>query len=234
MAILEYMKNNRSLCELLSDIPNEELNNVEIRIFEPGELLIKSGTYPDKMYIVIDGICNVLRDLDNGNIYNVYQIKGADIIGVSEILSGRDKYVASIEAKVKTTVGIVKRETFLKWIDEYKGVSIKILLRISDRLHRTVALLTEYTNNPSYYSLVSFLINSCTFYKGVNKSDINPIRIYETRQEIAEKVGVNIRTVNRVIKDLKEKSLVSINKGKIFIDNKQLDKLEEIKANFHF
>lgn len=118
MAILEYMKNNPSLCELLSDIPKEELNKIEIEIYEPGKLLIKSGTYSDRMYVVIEGICNVLRDLDNGNRYNVYQIKGADIIGVSEILSGRDKYIASIEAKVKSIVGIVKRETFLKWIND--------------------------------------------------------------------------------------------------------------------
>ena len=57
------------------------------------------------------------------------------------------------------------------------------------------------------------------------KGDICILKI--TRQQIAEETGLSVRTVNRVIKKLKEQDLLKVKKQKIIITEKQYNSMVE-------
>lgn len=220
------MKTNLDLHNLLKSIPDKELENITIKTLNPETIIIKKGAYPDQVFIVIEGVCSILKELNNGNIYNIYKIKGVDIIGFSEILNNKDAYIASVETRINTTVGIIPREVFLKWITQYNQFTIDILLKVSSRLHTVVNTLTEFSTNSAYFNVISYLIDYCHSYKDQGGLIGNYIKIEESRHKIAEKIGVNIRTVNRIVKELKEEDLIRIFKGKIYISETQLKLLE--------
>ena len=53
-------------------------------------------------------------------------------------------------------------------------------------------------------------------------------KILKRREEIAKEIGISIRTVNRAICALKEDKVVSIEKGKIIINEKQYAELLDL------
>ena len=62
------------------------------------------------------------------------------------------------------------------------------------------------------------------YYK--NKAGVqNVLQINKTRQQMSDEIGVSIKTVNRSIKKLKEENLISLTKGKIYINQSQYLKL---------
>ena len=58
--------------------------------------------------------------------------------------------------------------------------------------------------------------------------DNDYVLINEKRQQIADEMGMSIKTVNRGIKKLKEDNLITIIKGKIYIDKNQYLKMIRI------
>ena len=50
-------------------------------------------------------------------------------------------------------------------------------------------------------------------------------RISDTREELAEACGVSVRTINRAITALKGEGLIAVDRGKIVVQQEQLEQL---------
>ena len=83
----------------------------------------------------------------------------------------------------------------------------------------------------SNYSLISTIINVVDNITGGKTAENFNIRLKNTRKELGERIGLNERTINRLLQKLKNENLISINSGKIYINNFQLQKLKELKEN---
>ena len=57
------------------------------------------------------------------------------------------------------------------------------------------------------------------------------MKIKKTQEEIAERLGVDKRTVQRSIKDLKEEEMISLESGKILISEAHYFRMKEYEQD---
>jgi len=228
MNIKDHMENNTEITDLLDSIPDDELNSIIIENYKTGEILIKKGTMPEKVFILLSGLVDVVIDTREGTTFNSYKIIPVDIFGVSEIISKElEPYIATIIAHVDCVVGILDKDTFLSWLNTYNRFCFVAMSMINTRLHNAINQYVDLTNKSTHYKTLYYLVNCYDYYVQAYSTKSNKIKFLETRAEMADKIGANIRSVNRSLQQFKKQGLINVTKGKIEIDDSQINKLRE-------
>lgn len=225
------------LFEVLKEIPKSEIeNNIEIIKYNKGDIIIEKERHGNELFIILEGVCNVIRQFETGISVIFYRVTNYDVIGFNELIGEHSRMrEANVIAQTNVVVVCIERNTFLKWCSSYPTFSISICSRIIARLHETIKLFAECNSYPIYLSVVSYLLFAYAFYLRQNifstgdNSIVKTVKINETRREMAELIGVDVRSINRVIESLKNSEVITIIKGKINIDKCQYEKLMNIK-----
>lgn len=194
-------------------------------VYEPNSVIISRGDFPNYVYFVKKGIAVGLRDYEDGNEYYYFQVdKTNGNIGLLEIMSRRERYIATITCLTKVTA--VRIESALVY--QLIMSNISLLRRCSMLLAED--LYSRSGNDGIFYQ-----------YKGIDRVRYYLIRYYENSKnsrvmgsiyindyykDIANQIGVSIRTVGRSIKQLKELNEITISNRKLTMSKRQYIKMK--------
>ncbi|MEC1376835.1 Crp/Fnr family transcriptional regulator [Heyndrickxia oleronia] len=195
-------------------------------VFEPNSVIISRGDFPNYVYFIKDGIAMGLRDYEDGSDYSYFQVdKTNGNIGLLEIMSRREQYIATITCLTKVTA--VRIESALVY--QLIMSDISLLRRCSVLLAEDLYISSG--NDGIFYQ-----------YKGIDRVRYFLIRYYErnsnknslTRsiyiddqyKDIASQIGLSIRTVGRSIKQLKELNEISSSNRKLTMSKQQYIKMK--------
>lgn len=219
-----------SLMPFLSELSSEELATIEIATYKANEELISKGDSDSNLFIIIDGICDVMRELDTGISICNYKLSSLDIVGFSELISPSPIRIATIVARTDVITARISKEHVLEWFGKYSQFTVGITTNIITRLHYALAIASECTSHSLRTNIISYLIHSYTVYLKVYAEDYTgPVKINETRQIISDYLGFDVRSINRCLEKLKNENLITIIKGKVHIDCVQHEKLISLK-----
>ena len=137
----------------------------------------------------------------------------------------------TIESIDECRLIVIDSNVFLNWMKLYHGFSLNVARRLAERFYESSNENGKYMVYNSSYSLISTIINVVDNIPGGKNGEIFNIRLKNTRKELGERIGLNERTINRLLQKLKNENLISINSGKIYISNTQFQKLKELKEN---
>lgn len=201
----------------ISVLPQNVIDQGTIVDFEPKSLIVSRGEFPKYIYFIESGTAIGIRDYADGNEYDYFQVdKDNGNLGLLEVLARKEKYIATIMCV--TEVKALKVES--AFIYEFIMSDITMLRRcnvlIADDLYMRsgndgILYYLKGLNRLRYY-LVS--------YYDKNRNQGKRVVVYSEYQEIANKIGMSIRTVGRSIKQLKDA-------GEISSDNKKIVIMEE-------
>lgn len=209
-----------------ADIPNIEIDKLVIREFEAGEVLALKGQLFQNIYIVLDGICNVINQLDNGTEILTLKLTLGDVIGVSESVLNNTRYIASVKACTPVVVAELSHPLFHRWLSSYPCFVNFVLKNLVTRLHYTADFSANCQTSASKINLAKYLIDR--YNVGLNSlmpNSKSSVRIQETHEMIGTFLGISPRTVERHLHALKEDGLISTSKGKIYISPAQYQEL---------
>lgn len=202
----------------ISVLPQHVIDQGVIVNFEPKSLIVSRGEFPKYIYFIESGTAIGIRDYADGNEYNYFQVdKYNGNIGLLEVLARKEKYIATIMCV--TEVRSLKIEA--AFIYEFIMTDITMLRRcnvlIADDLYMRsgndgILYYLKGLNRLRYY-----LVN----YYDKNKNKGKRVIVYSEYQEIANKIGMSIRTVGRSIKKLKDTGEISSHNKKIVIMENQ-------------
>lgn len=220
MGIETYMKQIPELMKLLEELPPEALDRIQVRDYQVNDYLIRSGCYENNIYIILQGVCDIARPNDTGVMISNYKISNMDVTGLSELYQPLPaKRYASVIAKTPVTAAVIPSDILMTCFGKYQYFTVQLNLLVINRLHRSIGLFAECNNYPLYESVVTYLIYAYHFYKRQYALDYyGLVKINESRQEMADTIGVDVRSINRVIEKLKTEDYVKIIRGKIHID----------------
>jgi len=192
--------------------------------YDPNTVIISRGDFPQYVYFLVDGIALGLRDYEDGKDYSYFQVdKLNGNIGLLEVLARKDKYVATITSLTK--VELIRIDSTIVYEQIMSDLSL---------LRRCSVLLAEDLYNRSG--------NDGIFYhfKGIDRVRYYIIRYYETNRintetiqlkehynDIANQIGVSVRTVGRSMKQLKELSEISSKQRRLFVSYEQYKKMNQ-------
>ena len=203
------MNNLSYYLDTCPDFIKDKFININFKTFDK---ILKQNEDPSFVYIIKKGKVKVysltptqLKYLER--IYCEYELFG-------ELEVFIDKPILNfVEAVEPCEVIKIPKDTFLEWIKYDSDFSLFIHVQMAEKMYHTS--ISSKANIA--YTLKSRII--FFLWSFLDEHNLDSVH----KDLLVEGVGSNIRSVNRIIKELVDESLIEYNKG--FIKVKDMDKL---------
>ncbi len=107
--------------------------------FDSGQELCHQGDMGDAMYVIMDGVADVLIDTPNGAL-RVAELKKNDFVGEIAILCDVPR-TATVTAREKLTALKITKDLFFRLVQEFPQMAVEIMRELAHRLELTNARL---------------------------------------------------------------------------------------------
>ena len=115
----------------------------------------------------------------------------------------------------------------------YPRFTLEISQKVVNRLNHELWKMEECHTYPLYIALVTYLIYSYQFYvRCYPEGYSGPVKIIEKQSEIAHYIGVNVRTLQRVLPTVHSEGLIDLRAGKIYISLEHYERLRKRKIEY--
>ena len=226
--VLELVSKTESeRCRYLSDLfkympeaISKELIYMEVK---KGDYLLTAGSPCDTVYILLKGQVVGIDHQKLGRIYSFMDFTKMYVIGDFEIFADCKEYSVSICAQEDCKVFKIQAKRYLRWI---KNDGNAMFLRMNNILKSMVMekkIDREYLFMGCKERLINYLIR---LYEKESDIQCGKIKVEMTQAQIADKIGFNLRSVQRNIASLEEEGTITNKHGKMQISHEQYELLK--------
>ncbi len=228
MRMEELQNESVELKELVRDMPQEIMMRSQVKRIGPGVEILRKHEKIRVVYILCEGECDVLTAFKGGQLYVFGKAglrKGVHLIGEQEVLAEIDESQATVRTVTDCRFLQIKKTDFWKWIQQDPHAAIILLKQLAKRLNESTQEAGTQLYYPNIYQLKKYLVER------FEETEESVVRIKAKRQQIADELGISLRSVERGVRELKDQGLVHIVRGKMEISEKEyqaiLDSMEE-------
>ncbi len=210
--ICENIEKDSRIYEIMKSCPYELLRKMKIREFKANEFVRNQDEIYQTMFIVLGGELDIYVESENGKKYYLNTYRKGCYIGELEMFGNRP-YVSRVEAKTNVRLLEIEKEDFIHWVQTDRNMNdyfVKTLCESSYALCRNMG-------NNTLYSLTQRICQYLVSSIGANPKTDNLVEI--SSEDLAERMAVTQRSVNRVLQKLREADLIVITKKKIIVND---------------
>lgn len=210
-----------SLREYTKNMPGDIRSRCTVRTHAAGSIIHQKDMKLDYFGIVAIGENRVINEFENGNVYMIEGNKAIDFIGEVTILACMERTSVTIEAVTNNVVAYISRKDAERWLSEDMNI-----LRLASRHTAFKLYRSSYTNGaklfyPPAYLLLDYMVRFGNQNGMEDKDPPEKLTINRTRQLLQEEIGVNVKTLNRTIRQLKQEGFFDVCKGKLSFSREQ-------------
>ena len=199
-------------------MPEYIINNSRCLEYKKPSNLLTKGDNVTFVYYVVSGSFNVVNEFESGKIYEPVVLNDSDFIGVVEAVRNMKTIISTISVRDNAMVFQFDKELFLRWINESHGITKILLDSVSSNFTQNMVESGEAIILDLRYALINHLLKHAVKFNDVYLMD-------ESREKTSIRTGINIRTLYRHIKELRNSNLISTKGRKIFFNDSQKDLL---------
>jgi len=185
------------------------------RSFDVDEFVFWEDGTPEWFYVIAEGRIKVIKHSTSGKDLIVAFFNSGEIFGEVAVFENK-AYPASAQVVEKVSLIGFKRDDFLRFLNEHPQVALKIINMLSGRLREAQGRIRDLAGERVQQRLARTLI--------MLSSKLGKTLPF-TREEIADMSGMTTETVIRQMSNLKDRDIISSNRGEIEIINDQKLKL---------
>lgn len=204
---------------MLERFPNI-LSDKEVVHLSKGETVFYKGDVTTHAYYIMKGSLIIQNPHTNGEVYLISQLNEGSFMCDLEIISGKRINTTTLTANSDCTLLKFKANTFLEALKSDSQFLFLVSQKMAEKMYQESYRLGDDLYKSGLDKLKLFLIKS--FQEASNRSKI---AIHKNRDIISKEIGISIKTVNRSVTLLKEQEKISIQGGKIHLDEKQYQTL---------
>jgi CRP/FNR family cyclic AMP-dependent transcriptional regulator len=228
MLIENFINNKPYLANLFMGMPADIRIRCVVESFKARTVMVKKDEEPKYVYIIYSGTLKIFNEFQNGRILETAIVNDMDFVGLIEILASKQKIAATVETVTECVTVKISKKDFLRWIEKDHYLSIIIAKKMAKDFYSIAYSNGELLLNSTMYTLISFIIQWAKEQIGQGKE----VFINKKRQQIADELGISLRTVQRNIKKLKQEELITVKNAKVYVNKKQynllINKLQEL------
>lgn len=192
--------------------------------YEKNSILVSRGERPDYIYFIQEGMVAGIREYANGSTYSYFQLNSTNgSVGLLEILAGKEHYIATLSTITRVKALRIDAALVYQTIMEENELLRKCINLLADDLYKRSG-----NDGIMYYmsglDRVRFFL--LTYYEGHQKSAKGEVLVEAEYQDIANGIGMSIRTVGRNLQKLKETGELKKIQKKIIMGKQQYEKLQ--------
>jgi CRP-like cAMP-binding protein len=222
--IINIIESNPYIYELMKYCPYEILKRWDYREYSSGSIICNQGERYDLFFVIVKGYINIYYMAENGKKYIQSIYKEGNFIGELEIFD-RKPYICFVESLSDTKLLQLNQKYFLEWLTLDRYAHSFITKEICKQFYDLSQKAAEDTLYSLKKRICNYLLSFC-----LNKIDSIPIRINLEKEQLSEMFAVTSRSVNRILKHLKEEGAIEIKPESIIIKSPSLLSKEEKKS----
>lgn len=230
MTLAELEKEVPELSDYTRTMPPEIRQHVIIKKHPPGGLIHQKDCELQHFGIVAKGENRVINEFENGKVYMIETNRAIDFIGEVTLLAKKERTSVTIEAVTENTVVYIPRRDAEKWVAADEHILRKMAEHTAFKLYRS-----SYNNGlklfyPPSYLLADYLVKlyeqQLPGVVTLKPGQFKPFLLQKTRERLAEELGMNIKTLDRTIRNMHKEEYFHLVKGKISLEFEQYLKLK--------
>ena len=206
--VLELLEKDKKIYEIFKECPYQILRTIKLKTYPEGKFCLEQGYIHDNFYIIVEGDVDIFVESDHGKKYYLTTYGKGRFIGELELFE-KSPYMSRVVAKGKLTVLEIERDQCIKWLEldhNFNQYVLKILCNVTYISMRKMGDDALYTLKQR---ICQFLIDNAD-EKGRIPKTMNV-------EFLSGRMGVTTRSVNRVLKELKDKNILEIEKSGVVI-----------------
>lgn len=180
-----------------------------------GEFIYQEGEAAFFYLQLVKGLVRCIHVDEEGREFIHDIVEGGESFGESPLFNGH-LYDTSAVADEPSTLIRLKQSSFQQLLDEHPDIHFAYTRLLSRRLHFKLLLVKLLANCNPEYRLVT-LLNYLMQHKKNVCFACNKLLL--TRKQLACMLGLRVETVIRTIKQLEQKEILYISKGKVYLGN---------------
>lgn len=224
---LNKVKDNKRgyLNKVFKYMPEAIIRATTHKYVKKDEFIIRAGEPCDTVYVILKGSIVGLDYQKLGKVYYFMDFAKMYIIGDFEIFAEDEEYHVSIRAASDCELLAIPSSLYWKWIKHDENALLLRMQNVMSILTSEKASDRKYMFMSCKERLMKYLITSYANKKGNMEGTI---RINRTQTQLSERVGYNVRSVQRSIQALEKEELIGVENGKITITEEQYDKMCDV------
>jgi global nitrogen regulator NtcA len=190
-----------------------------VETFERGKTIFFPGDPAERVYFLLKGAVKLSRVYEAGDEITVALLRENSVFGVLSLITGNrsDRFYHAV-AFTPVELLSIPIEQMQKALKENAELALVMLQGLSSRILQTEMMIETLAHRDMGSRLVSFLLILCRDF-GVPSNDGITIALKLSHQAIAEAIGSTRVTVTRLLGDLRDDKMISIQKKKITVHN---------------
>lgn len=189
------------------------LAGLSCRKYKRGESVFRTGTPPEKMYIVCSGRMKIYKFLPDGKEQILYIYSAGDFVGGFNMLEP-EAYLYNASALETTVICTLDREAFDKVVSGNISMVKKILHKGIERLRWAEALADRLGQSSAEQKLAGLLLDLTPDF-GRRSEEHLLLRLTLTREEMGSYAGLSRETVTRKLSQFQDDGLIKMEGNKI-------------------
>lgn len=217
----ELLTRAPGLKDYIKNMPPDIREHCIIRVLPPGQIIHQKNYELDYFAFVCSGDHRAINEFENGNVYMIEKNEAIDFVGEVTILAGQERTSVTLETITECVLLQMPRKDFERWIREDIHLLYLIATKVAFKLYRSSSKNGATLFYPPNFLLLEYLVQYADRHMTGNKSSVT---VPFTRNQLEEELGINIKTLNRTVKKLKDADMIGIMKGKLTFNKEQYEK----------
>ncbi len=184
---------------------------------ERSKTIFFPGDPAERVYLIRRGAVRLSRVYESGEEITVALLRENSLFGVLSLLTGHraDRFYHAV-AFTRVEMITAPAASVLQAIEEDARVGLLLLQGLSSRILQTETMIETLTHRDMSSRLVSFLLVLCRDFGMPGEKGIT-IDLKLSHQSIAEAIGSTRVTITRLLGELRNSGLVTIERKKITV-----------------
>lgn len=192
--------------------------------FKKGEFLFREGQEAKEMFIILSGKVQISKMNAEGKELYLRLCNKNDIVGELTLFTIGPRYLFNARVVEEGEAAAVNIENLEHTLFNNSKLAYQFLKWMNDHIRKTITKFRDLVLHGKKGALYSTLIRLSNSY-GIQKDDGIHINVSITNQDLANYCGTARESVSRMLGELRDERIISINKKRIIIHD--LDYLKQ-------
>ncbi len=205
-----------------------DLRDSNLKIFESlkitnaypkGSTLFMQGQQSNGVYILCQGRVKLSTGSKDGKVIILHIAEPGEILGLSSTIT-QSTHIATAEVLEPCQVNFVKAAEFLFFLQSNAEACLSAVRQLSQNYQTAYLQICSLGLSSSVADKLAMLFLGWCKASG-NPHDSEHIKISYTHEEIGQMIGTSRETVTRLLKEFKERHLISLKGSDLLIHDKK-------------
>jgi len=189
-------------------------------VYPEGAVLYAEGQPPRGVFVLCRGAVKLSISSGDGKTLITRIAQHGECLGLSSVLTG-NAYKSSAETIEPSQVNFIKREDFVRFLQEHTAACASSSRQLSIQCEADADHIRALGLSHSAAEKLAHLLLSWATENGKPVDNGTRLQLLMTHEDISQLIGTSRETVTRLLKEFREKNIVSIKGSSLTIHNKQ-------------